>query len=123
MQVKIIVLRTGEKLICGIAELIDEEKQKGVCFVIKHPHVLSMIPTNEMDAEGNPRNYTVNFSKWIPYSSDVVFKIPYEAIVAIGEVEENILNTYLAKYGKDINQDDDDMEKSGIELPESLEEI
>ena len=123
MQVKIVVLRTGEKIICGISELIDNENQKGICFVIKHPHVLSMIPTDEVDSQGNPCNYTVNFSKWIPYSSDVVFKIPYESVTAIGEVEENILNTFLAKYGKDINEEDDDMKKSGVQLPESLEDI
>jgi len=65
-----------------------------------------MMPTGDVSPDGNPAQFNVNFTKWIPYSSDDQFKIPYSSVTAIGEVDPGILEVYLEKFGDKLNDTD-----------------
>lgn len=118
---KIVLTNTGERIICGLAEALDEN-QKPVCLVVRCPYILNMTPMGEFSPDGNPAQFNVNFTKWIAYSSDEQFKIPYSAVVAIGEVDPGILEIYLEKFGDRLNDSDtvstvdssDSSEESGV---------
>lgn len=96
MDPKIVLTKQGEKLITAIAEFTDPETQKGLGFVFRCPYVLSMSPNGD-------GQFSVNFTKWIPYSTDVQYKVPYDVVAAVGEPEPDILNVYLEKFGDKLN--------------------
>lgn len=112
---KIILTRTGEKLIAAVGEITDPETNKGLGFVFRCPYTLNMLPADE-------GQFSVNFTKWIPYSSDMDFKVPYDVVAALGEPEQDILNIYLEKFGDKLNDTDtvstsdssDSPEESGV---------
>ena len=96
---KVLLMKSGERILAGLSELTDKEGN-GVCFVIRCPYILTMSPAGEVSTEGEPTQFQVNFTRWFPFSSDVQFKIPYTSVVAIGEPDQNILNVYLEKFGE-----------------------
>ncbi len=119
MDPKIILTQSGERIIAGVGELKDDKGQ-GICLILRCPYILTMIPTT--DGGQDQVQYNVNFSKWIPYSSEVQYKVPYSTVVAIGDVEPNILEIYLDRFAEVLNDDDtvstsdsnDSSEESGV---------
>jgi len=118
---KILLMNSGERIITGLAEVTNSEGQ-AVCLLARCPYILSMIPAGDVSPDGNPSQFNVNFTKWLPYSSDDQFKIPYSSVVAIGEVDSGILEVYLEKFGDKLNDDNtvstinssDSAEESGV---------
>lgn len=96
---KVVVLKTGERVVAGLAEVIDNETNKAVCLLLRCPYILTLRPKEESG------DFEVNFTKWIPFSSDKQFRVSYDALVAIGEVEESILNAYMEKFGEELVDD------------------
>lgn len=104
---KVVVLKTGERVVAGIAEVIDNETNRAVCLLLRCPYILTLRPNNESG------DFEVNFTKWIPFSSDKQFRVSYDALVAIGEVEESILNAYMEKFGEELVDDESGNDGSG----------
>lgn len=104
MLPRIVLLNTGERIIAALSEVTDPEG-KPVCLLVKCPYILSMIPLEEKSPDGNPVQFNVNFTKWIPYSSDDQFKIAYNSVIAFGEVDPGILDVYIEKFGDKLNDD------------------
>jgi hypothetical protein len=104
---KVVVLKTGERVVAGLAEVIDNETNKAVCLLLRCPYILTLRPKDESG------DFEVNFTKWIPFSSDKQFRVSYDALVAIGEVEESILNAYMEKFGQELVEDERGNDGSG----------
>jgi hypothetical protein len=104
---KVLLMKSGERLIAGLSELTDQEGN-GVCFIIRSPYIMGMSPAGELSAEGDPTQFQINFTKWFPFSSDIQFKIPYTSVVAIGEPDPNILSVYIEKFGASLNDGTDE---------------
>jgi len=94
----IVVLKTGEQIICDLKEIFDGEGEdrKGVCLLMVHPHVLSLV---ENTRKKNP-DLQVKFTKWCPYSTDTQFKIPYDTIMAIGTSDTGLSEAYINKVSQ-----------------------
>ena len=105
MLVKVLKMQDGEQVISGIAEVTNENNE-GVGFQLTHPYLLDLIPTGELSPEGQPTTFNVNFTRWVSCSVDTSFRIPYSAVVAIGEPESSILETFKGKFGDLFNDDD-----------------
>jgi len=104
---KVVVLKTGERVVSGLAEVFDNETNKPVCLLLRCPYILTLRPKEESG------DFEVNFTKWIPFSSDKQFRVSYDALIAIGEVEESILNAYMEKFGEELVEDDRANNESG----------
>lgn len=104
---KVVVLKTGERVVAGLAEVIDNETNKPVCLLLRCPYILTLRPKDESG------DFEVNFTKWIPFSSDKQFRVSYDALVAIGEVEESILNAYMEKFGEELVENERASDGSG----------
>lgn len=111
---KIIATKNGEKLIAVVGEFTDPETNKGLGFVFRCPYVLSMTPNGD-------GQFSVNFTKWIPYATDIQYKVPYDVVAAIGDPEPDIANIYIEKFGDKLNDDatatsdsSDSVEESGV---------
>jgi hypothetical protein len=105
MVPKVLVMKTGERVIAGASEMTDNETGKGICLVIKCPYILTLNPKPD-DAD----EYSVNFSKWNPFTPDNTFRIPYDAVVAISDVEQGILDVYMERFGQELYYEEDNAE-------------
>jgi hypothetical protein len=100
MAVSIITLKTGDRIITDLKEAFDGEGEdrKGICLIMDEPYVLSLdgkspqYLTEQMGAE-----YQVRFSKWNPYSTDTMFKIPYDCVMTISSPEPGLQKAYEEK--------------------------
>ena len=121
MVPRVMILQSGERIIAGVSEVTDENGQ-GLCLLLRCPYILDMAPTGEYNAEGNPSQFSINFTKWFAYSTSDEFRVPYASVVAIGEPEEGILDVYMKRFGDKFNDNDavptsdpsDNVEESGV---------
>jgi hypothetical protein len=99
------ILNSGERIISGVSEVTDENGQ-GICLLLKCPYILDMAPTGDYNTDGNPSQFSINFTKWFAYSKSEEFRIPYTSVVALGEPEDGILDVYMKKFGEKLNDND-----------------
>jgi hypothetical protein len=109
MVPKVLVLKTGERIIAGASEMTDSTTGKGICLIIKCPYILTLNPKQD-----NEEEYSVNFSKWNPFSSDNKFNIPYDAVIALGDAEQGILDVYLERFSAELYYEEEDVK---FEIP------
>lgn len=112
MVPKILLLRSGERIIAGAGERKDEETGRGICLVVKCPYILTLNSIEEGQTD-----YSVNFSKWNPFSSDNQFNVPYDAVITVSEPEQGILDVYLEKFSSELYYEEENAE-SEIDLTE-----
>lgn len=111
MVPKILVLKNGERIIAGTGERTGEDG-RGICLVIKCPYILTLGEKTSTD------DFTVNFSKWNPFSSDLTFNVPYDAVITVSEPEQGILDVYLEKFGAELFYEDEQNEQPEVDLAE-----
>ena len=113
MVPKVLVLKTGERIIAGASEITDSTTGKGICLIIKCPYILTLNPKQDDTEE-----YSVNFSKWNPFSLDNKFNIPYDSVVAIGDVEQGILDVYLERFSAELYYEEEENAESEVDITE-----
>jgi hypothetical protein len=111
MVPKILVMKSGERVIAGMSEMTDKETGKGICLVMKCPFILTLNPREDGE------EYSVNFSKWNPFSSQNQFNISYDSVVSLSDVEEGILDIYLEKFNSELINEENNAE-SEVDLTE-----
>ena len=90
MAVSILTLKTGDRIITELKEAFDGEgdDKRGVCLIMEDPYVLNLDgATPQYLTEQSGMEYQVRFSKWNPYSTDNMFKIPYDSVMTISNPE------------------------------------
>ena len=110
---KLVILTNGEKIISMLGELTDEKGEK-LCLISKCPLVLTT-----SIAEESPGQYVLNFSKWVPFSDDLEFKISYTSVTTICDVAEEVLKVYIEKYGEYLDLEKNSEEPSAEEPSET----
>jgi len=114
MVPKVLVMKTSERVIAGVSEMTDNNTGKGICLVLKCPYILTLNPKEEGGEE-----YSVNFSKWNPFSSSNSFNIPYDSVVALGDVDQGILDVYLEKFSAELYyEEEQENAESEVDLTE-----
>lgn len=122
IPVKIVTLTTGERIICGYSELAIKVVNENLptVMLLKCPYILELLPvmTGEFLPDGNPKELTVNFKKWNPYTPEKQFKVPVHHMLSVAEPDPQILDIYIEKFGDDLYEWDRD----GINSVDSIEE-
>lgn len=92
MAIAIAVLQTGERVITELQEVREENKEDGkpICLMFVRPYILN---TESVSNEDN-QEVQVRFSKWLPYSSDTQFKIPFASVMAVGTADPGLAQAY-----------------------------
>ena len=100
MSIKLILLKTGEKIITDVKELISEEKPCGYLLenplkieIINQPVLLSS--SKNVDIEED--DVTVSIYPWIELTTDKKIPITMDTVIAIVEPIESLKNLYLEK--------------------------
>ena len=93
MAIAIAVLQTGERVITELQEVREDNKEDGkpICLMFVRPYILNVEGTD--DATVN-QEVQVRFSKWLPYSSDTQFKIPFSSVMAVGTADPGLGQAY-----------------------------
>lgn len=101
MADQIIVFKNGERVITSLQEVFEGEgeEKRGICLLMTNPYILELVNVSPEDDELKQRDLQVKFSKWCPYSVDFQFRVPYDAILAIGEPDTGLAGAYRAKVG------------------------
>ena len=100
MAVSVVTLKTGDRVITELKEIFDEEgkDRKGVCLLMEEPYILSLDgSTPQYLTEQSGMEYQVRFSKWNPYSTDNMFKIPYDSVMTISNPEPGLEQAWKRK--------------------------
>lgn len=103
MAVSVITLKTGDRIITDLKEAFDGEgdDRKGICLLMEEPYVLNLDgSTPQYLTESHGMEYQVRFSKWNPYSPDIMFKIPYDCIMTISNPEPGLQKAYETKISQ-----------------------
>ena len=92
MAIAIAVLQTGERVITELQEVREDNKEDGkpICLMFVRPYILN---TESVSTEAN-QEVQVRFSKWLPYSSDTQFKIPFASVMAVGTADPGLAQAY-----------------------------
>ena len=92
MAIAIAVLQTGERVITELQEVREDNKEDGkpICLMFVRPYILN---TESVSNEAN-QEVQVRFSKWLPYSSDTQFKIPFSSVMAVGTADPGLGQAY-----------------------------
>lgn len=93
MKPSTLMLSTGDTLIANLQEVFrgEGEDKKGLCLQVEHPYLLELVPTD------NTNDVQVKFTRWMAFSSEYKFKLPYGSILTIGEPQSDILKAYERK--------------------------
>ena len=93
MAESIVVLQMGERVITDLQEVRENNDPEGkpICLVMIRPYILSVEKT-----VGDPtaQEVQVRFSKWLPYSSDTQFRMPFSSIVSVAAPDEGLVEAY-----------------------------
>ena len=112
----IVVLNsTGEKIICDLQEVREENKEDGkpVCLVMIRPYTLQIEKSEEPGPNG--QDVQVRFNKWLPYSVDTQFKIPFAAVLAVGSVDPGLEQAYAQTVAQAISVEEASVEAAAAE--------
>lgn len=84
---------TGERVICDLQEIREDGKEDGkpICLLMIRPYTLQL----EKNADAPNGEVQVRFNKWLPFSSDTQFRIPFTALTACGAVDPGLEEAYV----------------------------
>jgi len=106
MSIKVVLLKTGEKIITDIKELVLEEKVTG--YLLKTPvkiERVSRIVLSESENYDDNGSLTVQMSPWIEFTEEKEIPVNIDTVVAIVEPLENLKELYLEKVNGKIESD------------------
>jgi hypothetical protein len=99
MSIKLVLLKTGEKVLTDAKELISEENLCGYLF--ENPFKVSMIEPITLSSVENvdieEDQITVSVSPWIELTTDTKIVVSKDIIIAIVEPLESLKNLYMEK--------------------------
>jgi hypothetical protein len=107
MTVKLAILKSGEKLISDIQEMVVEGKVVGYLF--NYPQVV-LIKDFESVSKNNEdkvkHSFDINLFPWIPLTSDKKIPVPIDWVVTLVEPLGKLKHLYNKNISKLEEQDD-----------------
>jgi len=104
MSIKVLLLKSGETVICDAKELISDEKVCG--YLLDKPHKIETRKTVLLVEENNSTggDLEVSLSPWIFLTSDTQIPIPTDWVVTVVEPIKTIKQMYEEKVNGQENQ-------------------
>jgi hypothetical protein len=112
MTVQLVILKSGEEIISDVREIIDKDTEKQMSLVFINPYLVSVNATETLylTEEKTEPYASVSFTPWIPLSKSKQYFVPHEWVVTICEPHDDILNSYLQKFGEENDSQGDSIE-------------
>ena len=92
MNVKLVVLKSGEDVVAGLQEMIVKDSVVG--YFLKYPCRVNLFG-EKSDSNGNTNvPFQIQLTPWLPLSKDEVIPIPTDWVVTIVEPVDKLLDMY-----------------------------
>lgn len=93
----IVTLKSGQNVICEVREIFqgEDEDKKGVGLQLSDPFVLELHENPE--AEDPAERSKVRFARWNPFTLDRIFRVPYDAVIAVSAPDPNLDTAFADK--------------------------
>jgi hypothetical protein len=94
MAVKHVILKSGERLIANVQEMVFEDKTVG--YYLEKPCVVNIDYSKLKSGESNNKktSFDVSLYPWIPFSKDTHIPTPLDWVVTIVEPVDMLLEMY-----------------------------
>ena len=118
MSIKLILLKSGEKLIADAKELVSDtesNQKEPYAYFLCNPHILTTRPKvllTEDNQQDDLNNFEIDvvLSPWILLSQDKDFVIPTDWVVTICEPLASVRQMYLDKTSSSLNVEEKEKE-------------
>ena len=111
MSVKILLLKSGETLICDVKEMVEQDhalsKEKVWGYLLENPFKVNIQQPVFLTEESNNKSKNsleVVFSPWILLTDDKKMPIPYDWVVTIVDPIKDIKQMYEEKVNEQNNK-------------------
>jgi hypothetical protein len=97
MAIKLVLLKTGETIICDIRQFSVEDSLRG--YVLKSPTKIEKIPQIVLSESEDyeDKNVSIQLSPWIEFSKDEEIPVFLDTVIAIVEPIDKLKEIYLEK--------------------------
>lgn len=120
-MIKIVLTKTGEQIITKIENYLDENDNP-IGYLFTNPFLVRLTPTDEVDENGQPVSFSINYTKWMTCSGDNEFRVSYDYVASVANPEKQIYENYIARFGDILNDSNavsasdssDPSEESGV---------
>jgi hypothetical protein len=104
MSVKLILLKSGEKIISDAKEAVDEGKTQA--YVFNNPMLVKITDSYLLVEEGEEKNSGVNITltPWIVFTEDKDIVVAPDYVVSIMEPVKDLKEMYLEKFNDSTQQ-------------------
>jgi hypothetical protein len=109
MSVKLVVLKSGEDIVCDIQEMIVEGKASG--YILTNPYRVKIFSKDVEDKS----EYGISFFPWIALTKQKNILIPFDWIVTVVDPIEEVNSLYQDK----VNGNENDQNTSTTEQSDS----
>ena len=109
MTIKLVILKSGEDLICDMSEMVTEN-EKVVGYFLKKPCVVKIkdfVHKRDEVEENDEQNakFNIVFYPWIPLTSSDIITIPVDWVVTYVDPIPKLLNMYVDQVLEYVNDD------------------
>jgi len=105
-MIKIVLTKTGDQVITKLETYVDENNNP-IGYLLTNPYIVKLIPTKELDEQGQPISFTINYTKWIATSEDIQYRVAFDFIAAVANPEKQLYDTYMERFGVELNDTTD----------------
>ena len=95
MTVKLLLLKSGEEVICDAQELVDPETKEAIGFKIHKPFRLDIVSDEEGIVLDRKKGYQVSWFPWAPLSKDKDFYLPGHHVLTAYDPLDSIAEQYV----------------------------
>ena len=95
MTVKLLLLKSGEEVICDAQELVDPETKDAIGFKLHKPFRLDIVSDEEGIILDRKKGYQVSWFPWAPLSKERDFFLPGHHVLTAYDPLDDIAEQYL----------------------------
>ena len=95
MTVKLLLLKSGEEVICDAQELVDPETKEAIGFKLHKPFRLDIVSDEEGIILDRKKGYQVSWFPWAPLSKDRDFFLPAGHVITAYSPLDSISEQYV----------------------------
>jgi len=112
MSVKLLLLKSGEEVICEAQELMDPETKEPIGFRLHKPFRLEIVSEDGGIVFNREKGYQVSWFPWAPLSKDRDFYLPGHHVLTAYDPLDSIAQQYVEaikeeKYDENFKKHED----------------
>ena len=102
MTVKLLLLKSGEEVICDAQELVDPETKEAIGFKLHKPFRLDIVSDEEGIILDRKKGYQVSWFPWAPLSKDQDFFLPGHHVLTAYDPLDSIAEQYVEAIKEEV---------------------